>query len=60
MASLPLRFEENRGQWDPSVRFTARSNGANLQLTARGPAFRVGSNRVAIGLATATVLAELS
>ena len=33
MAGLPLRFEENRGQWDPSVRFTARSNGVNLQLT---------------------------
>jgi Beta-propeller repeat len=50
MARLPLRFEENRGQWDPSVRFTARSKGANLQLTTRGPAFLVGSNRVAIGL----------
>ena len=50
MARLPLRFEENRGQWDPSVRFTARSNGANLQLTARGPAFLVGSSRVEIGL----------
>ena len=22
MARLPLRFEENRGQWDASVRFT--------------------------------------
>ena len=35
MARLPLRFEENRGQWDASVRFTARSAGPNLQLTAR-------------------------
>ncbi len=50
MARLPLRFEENRGQWDPSVRFTARSGGANLQLTAHGPAFLVGTNRVEIGL----------
>jgi Beta-propeller repeat len=50
MARLPLRFEENRGQWDSSVRFTARSNGANLQLTTRGPAFLVGSNPVEIGL----------
>ena len=50
MARLPLRFEENRGQWDPSVRFTARSAGANLQLTAHGPAFLVGSSRVEIGL----------
>ncbi len=50
MARLPLRFEENRGQWDPSVRFTARSAGGSLQLTARGPAFLVGSNPVEIGL----------
>lgn len=50
MARLPLRFEENRGQWDPSVRFTARSAGANLQLTAHGPAFLVGTSRVEIGM----------
>ena len=50
MARLPLRFEENRGQWDASVRFTARSAGPNLQLTAQGPAFQVGPSRVEIGL----------
>src|ERR1017187_5001383 len=50
VAHLPLRFEENRGQWDASVRFTARSAGPNLQLTARGPAFRVGSSGVEIAL----------
>jgi hypothetical protein len=50
MARLPLRFEENRGQWDASVRFTARSAGPNLQLTTHGPAFLVGGNRVEIGL----------
>jgi hypothetical protein len=50
MARLPLRFEENRGQWDPSVRFTARSAGPNLQLTAHGPAFLVGPSRVEITL----------
>src|SRR5260370_24097335 len=49
-ARLPLRFEENRGQWNPSVRFTARSNGANLQLTAHGPVFLVGASRVEIDL----------
>jgi hypothetical protein len=54
MAGLPLRFEENRGQWDPSVRFTARSNGVNLQLTDRGPAFLVGSSRVQIDLVHAS------
>ncbi len=51
MARLPLRFEQNGGQWDPSVRFTARSKGSNLQLTAHGPVFQVGSSRVEIGLA---------
>src|SRR5947209_5029885 len=50
MARLPLRFEENRGQWDPNVRFTARSAGSRLELTARGPAFPVGASRVEIGL----------
>ena len=53
-AHLPLRFEENRGQWDPSVRFTARSNGASLQLTAHGPVFLVGSSRVEIDLVHAS------
>jgi hypothetical protein len=54
MARLPLRFEENRGQWDASVRFAARSAGANLQLTTRGPAFLVGANRVEISLVHAS------
>jgi hypothetical protein len=50
MARLPLRFEENHGQWKPTVRFTARSAGSNLELTTRGPAFLVGKRRVEIGL----------
>lgn len=50
MGRLPLRFEENHGQFPPAVRFTARSAGANLQLTAHGAAFRVGASRVEIGL----------
>jgi hypothetical protein len=54
MARLPLRFEENRGQWDASVRFTARAAGANLQLTARGPAFLVGAHRVEISIVHAS------
>ena len=60
MAGLPLRFEENRGQWDASVRFTARSNGVNLQLTDRGPAFLVGSSRVQIDLVHASASPESS
>jgi len=60
MARLPLRFEENRGQFAPAVRFTARSAGANLQLTDRGATFLVGSSRVEIGMvhAAATPLIE--
>jgi len=50
LARLPLRFEENRGQWDPAVRFAARSAGATLQLTSRGPAFLVGSSPVQLSL----------
>jgi hypothetical protein len=50
MARLPLRFEENRGQFDASVRFMARSAGPNLQLTAHGPAFLVGSSQVELTL----------
>jgi hypothetical protein len=37
LARLPLRFEANRGQWDPAVRYAARSNGYALLLTAGGP-----------------------
>jgi hypothetical protein len=49
-ARIPLRFEENRGQFPPAVRFMARSDGSNLQLTAGGPRFQVGNNPVSIGL----------
>jgi hypothetical protein len=50
MPRLPLRFEENRGQFAPVVRYTARSNGYNLQLTDSGPAFLMGKQRVEIAL----------
>jgi hypothetical protein len=51
VARLPLRFEENRGQLAPSVRFLARSGGGNLQLTQQGPVFFVGSSPVKLTLA---------
>jgi hypothetical protein len=35
---LPFRFEANRGQADPSIRFIARGRGYNLGLTATGSA----------------------
>jgi hypothetical protein len=50
MGRLPLRFEENRGQFDSAVRFMAKSAGGKLQFTARGPEFLVGSSPVEIGL----------
>src|SRR6478736_3042196 len=33
-ASLPLSFEENRGQFDRSVRFLARGSGYSLAVSA--------------------------
>jgi hypothetical protein len=38
MAQLPLRFEENRGQFDSAVRYAARAGGYTLQLSAEGAA----------------------
>jgi hypothetical protein len=43
---VPLRFEENRGQFGPAVRYVARAGEFHLQLTDRGPAFYVGARRV--------------
>ena len=34
LAALPLAFEENRGQTDPQVKFTARGDGYHLYLTS--------------------------
>jgi hypothetical protein len=51
LARLPLRFEANRGQWDPAVRYAARANGYALLLTAGGPVVSFpDSERVAIRL----------
>src|SRR5438270_8052754 len=50
LAQLPLRFEENHGQWNSAVRYAARSADYNLQLTAQGAAFCMGQERVEIGL----------
>ena len=51
LAGMPLRFEANRGQWDPAVRYGARANGYALLLTAAGPVVAFsGSERVYIRL----------
>src|ERR1051326_2293456 len=48
LTRIPLRFEENRGQFSKSVRYMARSGGYDLQLTDRGASFDLGGQRVAL------------
>src|SRR2546425_7690885 len=48
---LPLHFEENRGQADPSVRFIARTDGGAVWLTDDGIALGVDGSVIRIGLA---------
>ncbi|HLK50787.1 MAG TPA: SBBP repeat-containing protein [Bryobacteraceae bacterium] len=50
LARLPLRFEANRGQWGPDVRYAARAAGGALLLTAHGPAMTGAGRRVDITL----------
>jgi len=51
LGRLPLRFEENRGQFDPAVRYAARSGGYTLQLSASGAALAMaGGERIEMGL----------
>jgi hypothetical protein len=41
LARLPLRFEENAGQWDERVRFVTRQGGTTLSLSDDGMTFRL-------------------
>jgi hypothetical protein len=51
LARLPLRFEANRGQAPPQVRYVARAGGYTLALTSAGPTVHVpGSKAVTISL----------
>src|SRR5260370_38180250 len=51
LARLPLRFEENRGQFDPAVRYAARAGGYRVQLSAGGGSLAMpGAERVDMGL----------
>jgi len=45
--NLPLRFEENRGQAGPEVKFLARGSDSGLYLTAGGAVFVFGGRAVA-------------
>ncbi len=40
LAQLPLRFEANRGQFDPAVRFAARAGAYDLLFTPEGATLR--------------------
>jgi hypothetical protein len=51
LSRLPLRFEANQGQTNPSVRFTARAGGYHLLLTNSGPSVTMGSHKVDVSLA---------
>ena len=45
LARLPLRFESNQGQWQPGVRFRARTGGYTLSLTDRGAVLGAAGGR---------------
>ena len=50
-AQLPLRFERNQGQFDPAVRYAARTSAYTLALTAQGASLLFpGSTRVSLSL----------
>lgn len=51
LANLPLRFEANQGQFDPSVRYAARAGDFRLLLTQRGPVISLpGAQRIDLSL----------
>ena len=52
LARLPLRFEANQGQFDPQIRYAARTSAYTLALTAHGASliFPGSHNRVSLSL----------
>lgn len=50
MRDLPVRFEPNRGQWNPQVKFFARAGDSRLLLTSREAMLSVGSHAVSLSL----------
>jgi len=59
VAKLPLRFEENRGQFGKDVRYAARSGGSSLFLTNTGAAFQTGTRQVNLRLVHANNAARI-
>lgn len=61
LSQLPLRFEANRGQFDPSIRFMARAGAYDLLFTADGATLRAGAaNALRITLPGANPEAEMA
>jgi uncharacterized protein (TIGR03437 family) len=58
LLSLPLNFEANRGQTDPTVKFLSRGNGYALFLTSDSAVFKLRSFRK--GLSPAVVRMKLA
>ena len=52
LAAMPLRYETNQGQWQPDVRFAARTGGYTVALTEAGASLRLrDAGRVDLTLA---------
>jgi hypothetical protein len=45
LSRLPLRFEANRGQFDPKIRYAARGAGYDLLFTSAGASLRFGPTK---------------
>ncbi len=45
ISQLPLRFEANRGQWNPAVRYGARTGAFDLVFTEKGASLRFGGSQ---------------
>src|SRR5579872_4182679 len=51
LSNLPLRFEVNRGQFDPAARYAARAGDYKLLLTPRGAELALpGSRKIGLSL----------
>src|SRR5262249_8510307 len=63
LRGLPIVFEPNQGQWNRDVKFSARTSGYRLFLTARGASLspsQPGAPVVSIALLNANPRAEIS
>src|SRR5215831_11857900 len=60
LANMPLRFEANQGQFDPSVRYAARAGDYDLLFTAHGAQLAIpGSEKVELKLLHSNPRAEI-